>query len=239
MQDPTHIAGQADRIWPDPASPDAPKSATLDLRSGGTLARTLPGYQERGSQIEMAMLIEQAIAEDTHALLEASTGTGKSLSYLLPLIGSGKKAIESTANKALQEQLFRKMCPFASSTFKTLRPLLSKARATTSVNSASDQEQGMRVQDLAFKRIEKAVDETAWNGDFETLPFVVAGDIRARISVDGDGVLEESAHSLKTAITTRCVNRPNMHKLSLPTMISSCSMPRAATNCSHHMTWLL
>ncbi|MGH2410517.1 MAG: DEAD/DEAH box helicase, partial [Chloroflexota bacterium] len=78
----------------------------------GPIARALPGYEERPGQIEMATMVLRALTKSEHAVIEAGTGTGKSLAYLVPAIYSGKTVIVSTANKALQEQLIRKDIPF-------------------------------------------------------------------------------------------------------------------------------
>ena len=60
----------------------------------------------------MAQAVEQALAEKRHLIVEAGTGTGKTLAYLLPVIRSGKRVIVSTGTKNLQEQLFYKDVPF-------------------------------------------------------------------------------------------------------------------------------
>jgi ATP-dependent DNA helicase DinG len=60
----------------------------------------------------MAQAIEQALEERRHLIVEAGTGTGKTLAYLLPVILSGKRVIISTGTKNLQEQLFFKDVPF-------------------------------------------------------------------------------------------------------------------------------
>ena len=60
----------------------------------------------------MAQAVEQALAEKRHLIVEAGTGTGKTLAYLLPVIRSGKRVIISTGTKNLQEQLFNKDVPF-------------------------------------------------------------------------------------------------------------------------------
>jgi ATP-dependent DNA helicase DinG len=60
----------------------------------------------------MAQAVEQALAEKRHLIIEAGTGTGKTLAYLLPVIRSGKRVIISTGTKNLQEQLFYKDVPF-------------------------------------------------------------------------------------------------------------------------------
>lgn len=60
----------------------------------------------------MAQAIEQALTEKRHLIVEAGTGTGKTLAYLVPVIRSGKRVIISTGTKNLQEQLFYKDLPF-------------------------------------------------------------------------------------------------------------------------------
>jgi ATP-dependent DNA helicase DinG len=79
---------------------------------GGVLAKTHPAYEFRRGQLQMAQAVEQALAEKRHLIVEAGTGTGKTLAYLLPVIQSGKRVIISTGTKNLQEQLFYKDIPF-------------------------------------------------------------------------------------------------------------------------------
>ena len=79
---------------------------------GGVLSRTHPAYEFRRGQLQMAQAVEQALAEKRHLIVEAGTGTGKTLAYLVPVIRSGKRVIISTGTKNLQEQLFYKDIPF-------------------------------------------------------------------------------------------------------------------------------
>jgi len=73
----------------------------------------LPGGGEaRPGQAEMAAAVASAIAEERHVVVQAGTGTGKSLAYLVPAILSGKKVVVATATKALQDQLATKDLPF-------------------------------------------------------------------------------------------------------------------------------
>jgi ATP-dependent DNA helicase DinG len=60
----------------------------------------------------MAQAVAQALEEKRHLIVEAGTGTGKTLAYLVPVIRSGKRVIISTGTKNLQEQLFHKDVPF-------------------------------------------------------------------------------------------------------------------------------
>ncbi len=79
---------------------------------GGVLSRTHPAYEFRRGQLQMAQAVEQALEEKRHLIVEAGTGTGKTLAYLVPAIRSGKRIIISTGTKNLQEQLFYKDIPF-------------------------------------------------------------------------------------------------------------------------------
>ena len=79
---------------------------------GGVLSRTHPAYEFRRGQLQMAQAVAQALEEKRHLIVEAGTGTGKTLAYLVPVIRSGKRVIISTGTKNLQEQLFHKDVPF-------------------------------------------------------------------------------------------------------------------------------
>ncbi|MDQ2909267.1 MAG: ATP-dependent helicase, partial [Candidatus Eremiobacteraeota bacterium] len=77
----------------------------------GPLARALPGFEARAGQVQMSKLIERGFLESAHTIVEAGTGVGKSLAYLVPALRSGKKIVVSTATIALQEQLVKKDIP--------------------------------------------------------------------------------------------------------------------------------
>ena len=80
---------------------------------GGLLERCMPAnFEVRRSQQEMAEVVEDAFRTKHHAIVEAGTGTGKTLAYLIPAIRSGRRVVISTATKSLQEQLFNKDIPF-------------------------------------------------------------------------------------------------------------------------------
>ena len=100
-----------------PSSTSSPSSRTLYqfFAPGGLLSKTHPAYEFRRGQLQMAQSVEEAIAEKRHLIVEAGTGTGKTLAYLLPVIRSGKRVIISTGTKNLQEQLFFKDVPFLES----------------------------------------------------------------------------------------------------------------------------
>ncbi|HNY38808.1 MAG TPA: ATP-dependent DNA helicase, partial [Bryobacteraceae bacterium] len=78
----------------------------------GPLAKAHPNYEYRPGQLDMALAIEEAFSQHRHQIVEAGTGTGKTIAYLVPAILSGKRVIVSTGTKNLQEQLFFKDIPF-------------------------------------------------------------------------------------------------------------------------------
>ncbi|MGD0132853.1 MAG: helicase C-terminal domain-containing protein [Bryobacteraceae bacterium] len=87
----------------------------------GVLSKWHPRYEFRAGQLEMAEAVEAALAEKKHLLVDAGTGTGKTLAYLVPALLSGKRVVVSTGTKNLQEQLFYKDVPFLQKHFD--RPL--------------------------------------------------------------------------------------------------------------------
>ena len=82
----------------------------------GILSKKLKNYEYRRQQVSMAKAVGNAIEENTHLIVEAGTGVGKSLAYLIPFIlwtqKENKKAVISTYTKALQHQLVDKGLPF-------------------------------------------------------------------------------------------------------------------------------
>ncbi|HKQ07486.1 MAG TPA: ATP-dependent DNA helicase [Blastocatellia bacterium] len=78
----------------------------------GLIARYHPQYEYRPGQVEMAEAVHATLTQGGVALIEAGTGTGKTLAYLIPALASGHRVIVATATKALQEQLYKKDIPF-------------------------------------------------------------------------------------------------------------------------------
>ena len=83
----------------------------------GVLAKWHPNYEFRPGQLQMAEAVEAALTDKRHLIVEAGTGTGKTLAYLIPAILSGHRVIISTGTKNLQEQLFFKDIPFLAQHF--------------------------------------------------------------------------------------------------------------------------
>jgi DNA polymerase-3 subunit epsilon/ATP-dependent DNA helicase DinG len=128
-------APDLDNLW---ALLDAPPSSTSQLRpkpmpepidsdavaalleDGGRLATALPGYEHRPQQVEMLRIVSDALSTGQHLLIEAGTGVGKSLGYLLPAVQfavkNDQRVIISTNTINLQEQLIQKDIPFLQET---------------------------------------------------------------------------------------------------------------------------
>jgi ATP-dependent DNA helicase DinG len=96
---------------------------------GGILARSPLPYEYRPGQLEMAKAVERALTEHRHLIVEAGTGTGKTLAYLLPALRTGQRVIVSTGTKALQDQLYFRDVPFLETLIGDLRVCYMKGRA--------------------------------------------------------------------------------------------------------------
>jgi Rad3-related DNA helicase/serine/threonine protein kinase len=119
--------------------------------------------------------------------------THNSLAYLLPIVRSGKVAIISTANKALQEQLFYKDIPFVQEHIQDFEAALVKGMGNYICLDRVDKERTeIEKQPLLknpdFTRLLNIVKEFELSiaGDFETLGFMLPHDIRGRVSADSD-----------------------------------------------------
>jgi len=96
---------------------------------GGILANSPLPYEYRPGQLEMARAVERALEEKRHLIVEAGTGTGKTLAYLLPALRTGHRVIISTGTKALQDQLYFRDIPFLESLLGELKVCYMKGRA--------------------------------------------------------------------------------------------------------------
>jgi ATP-dependent DNA helicase DinG len=124
---PLHI--EVDRKTPlSEAAAEAKLPSLHDFFSpGGILARSSLAFEHRPGQYAMAKAIEQAFADRRHLIIEAGTGTGKTLAYLLPALRRARhekqRIIISTGTKNLQEQLYFKDIPFLESVLADTGPL--------------------------------------------------------------------------------------------------------------------
>lgn len=112
-----------DNPEPDPPSTPSPEPMTVEsspsewLSPAGPVSRALPGYEIRESQTQMLDATQAALESGQVLLVEAGTGTGKSLAYLTPAIfqalEAGERVVVATHTVALQEQLWQKDVPLA------------------------------------------------------------------------------------------------------------------------------
>src|ERR1700741_5424837 len=129
---PASPAGSAEPTKTELAEPHSTEPTIAEIFGpGGALEKCMPeGYEPRPSQMEMAELVEAAFQEKRHLIVEAGTGTGKTLAYLIPAIRSGRRVVISTATKSLQEQLFEKDIPFLQKYFaRNLKVAVMKGRS--------------------------------------------------------------------------------------------------------------
>ena len=82
------------------------------LQALASVTEALPAAEERPGQQHMATAVATAIDAGRHLVVQAGTGTGKTLGYLVPSILAGKRVVVATATKALQDQLASKDLPF-------------------------------------------------------------------------------------------------------------------------------
>jgi ATP-dependent DNA helicase DinG len=96
----------------------------------GALARSMPGFQVRPGQRELAEAVARAIAQGDVLFAEAGTGTGKTLAYLVPALTSGRRVVVSTGTRNLQDQLFDKDLPLVREALgQPVRTALLKGRS--------------------------------------------------------------------------------------------------------------
>ncbi|MGD8623208.1 MAG: helicase C-terminal domain-containing protein [Anaerolineae bacterium] len=85
------------------------------LEEGGVFARQFPGFEHRPQQVEMLRAVAYAFNQQQHLMVEAGTGTGKSIAYLLPAVAwaqqNGERVVISTNTINLQDQLYLKDVP--------------------------------------------------------------------------------------------------------------------------------
>jgi ATP-dependent DNA helicase DinG len=143
---------------------------------GGLLKQCMPqGYEHRRSQLEMAEILERAFQKRQHAIVEAGTGTGKTLAYLIPAIRSGKRIVISTATKSLQEQLFSKDIPFLQKHFApNLKVAVMKGRSNFLCRS--------KVHYMEGQPVLKGMDEVDWFSQIADWEKLTATGDRAELN---------------------------------------------------------
>src|ERR1700683_5422185 len=156
---------------------EKPEEVTVDgiFGRGGLLESRHPGYEFRSSQLEMARIVEEAFSKHQHAIIEAGTGTGKTLAYLIPAIRSGKRIVISTATKSLQEQLFSKDIPFLQKHFApNLKVAVMKGRGNFLCRS--------KVHFMEGQPVLEGMDEVDWFSQIADWEKLTATGDRAELN---------------------------------------------------------
>ncbi|MHB1131679.1 MAG: ATP-dependent DNA helicase [Chloroflexota bacterium] len=177
---------------PEEEQAPAPPSMRDVLGPGGVVAQSLPGYEAREPQLLMAEAVAAAIDSGQHCLVEAGTGTGKSLAYLVPAIYAGKKTVVSTAVKSLQEQLWRKDVPFLHAVLpRPFSAALLKGRGNYLCLQRWDEEVGeQEMFGASYEYAEvKGWLETTESGDLEELPFSLSPELHGKVTATSDQCL--------------------------------------------------
>ncbi len=159
------------------AAPSRPSMRDV-FAPGGLLERCMiGGYEHRPGQLEMAEAVHDAFEQRHHAVVEAGTGTGKTLAYLIPAICSGRRVVISTATKSLQEQLYQKDIPFLQKHFApNLKVAVMKGRSNflchARVHQMADQPMLKGLEEIdAFRQIREWSKLTE-TGDRSELTFL-------------------------------------------------------------------
>ena len=164
--------------------------------SDGPIARALPGFEPREGQLRMARLIERGFMENVHTVVEAGTGVGKSLAYLVPALRAGARVVISTGTIALQEQLVRKDIPLVTQALGVdARVVLLKGRSHYLCKAKFEKESGARLiaPSIAVERLWAWAERTE-TGDRAELDFTPRADDWETLDADADDCIGEYCH---------------------------------------------
>ncbi|HKU68959.1 MAG TPA: ATP-dependent DNA helicase [Candidatus Baltobacteraceae bacterium] len=160
---------------------------------GGPIESALEGFEARPGQVQMAQLIERGFLEGMHTIVEAGTGVGKSLAYVVPALRSGKKIVLSTGTIALQEQLYHKDIPLVTKALGIpARITLLKGRSQYLCKQKLERMRSERL--LASSRTMQqmwAWGERTETGDRAELPFTPPADEWEQLDADADDCVGE------------------------------------------------
>ena len=171
----------------------AGKEAIAALRQ---VTSSFDGAEERQGQIDMSHAIAESLASGRSIIVQAGTGTGKSLGYLVPAILTGETAVVATATKALQDQLNSNDLPLLQKhldipfTWAVVKGRSNYA-CLQRINERADKSAQLEFEETSDK-VNKEIDELiAWakktkTGDFDELPRIPSDRAKQAISVSTD-----------------------------------------------------
>lgn len=154
------------------------------------------GAEERQGQIDMAHAVAQSLDSGRSIIVQAGTGTGKSLGYLVPALLNGKRTVVATATKTLQDQLARHDLPllqrhlgvdFTWAVLKGRNNYVCRQRIAE-LSDSSAQLEFEEISDGVKREIDSIIEWAARTrtGDFEELPRVPSERAKASVSVGSD-----------------------------------------------------
>lgn len=177
-----------------------PQAMQSFLGAEGPISRALPGYELRPQQLTMIEMVSRAFNENKIAVIEAGTGTGKTLAYLLPAlvnaIENEERCVISTNTINLQEQVIKKDIPFLEKVFdKPFKAVLVKGRTnylcrrkldevSSDLAAFSDPEQMAELKTI----VEWA--KTSKDGSKSDLSFVPHREVWEKIQSESDTTLK-------------------------------------------------
>ncbi len=160
---------------------------------GGPIATSLPGFEPREGQLRMARLIERGFLENVHTIVEAGTGVGKSLAYLVPALRAGARVVISTGTIALQEQLVRKDIPLVTRALGIdARVVLLKGRNHYLCRAKYEKESAARLiaPSVSLEKLWEWAERTQ-TGDRAELDFTPRSDDWETLDADADDCVGE------------------------------------------------
>ena len=159
------------------------------LAPGGGLARAIPHYEDRVEQRAMSDAVARALADERALIVEAGTGTGKTLAYLVPALESGKRVVVSTGTRALQDQIARHDVPL-------LRSILARPFSAVVLKGVSNYVCRRKLTELAQRNATRASPDVSIEALVDWAGYTETGD-RAEVEW-----LAESAPLWADATTT-------------------------------------
>jgi ATP-dependent DNA helicase DinG len=166
------------------------------LAPGGAISFAHPAYEDRPMQRELAVAVARAYNDGGVAVLEAGTGTGKSVAYLIPAIKwalqNRERTVVSTNTINLQEQLVRKDLPFLRQALgEQFRFALVKGRGNyISIRRAklAEQTQTVLFEEMQQNSLTAIMEwlQTTKDGSLQDLPFTPSSDVWDEVVSDGD-----------------------------------------------------
>jgi ATP-dependent DNA helicase DinG len=174
---------------------DAESGLDILFGAAGPLARCLDNFAPRAEQLAMAEAVARAVREARHLVVEAGTGTGKTLAYLVPLLLAGRRSIVSTGTRTLQDQLFHRDLPMLGKALgRPARVRLLKGRANYLCHYRLDQlgtssEAMAQISAASLKRVRAWARQTATGDVAELTGIPEASPLWSRITSNTDNCL--------------------------------------------------